>query len=376
MRFGRDLHKHMVPAWADSYLNYRRLKGAVKEWWWDTDDLQDRYGASLPKPDTDFPDFGRFARVSLEAMLALAAESRTALVDTNSFRQVNIDGFARIASKRQKLEAHWRLEPQCQFAAGGAELWDSLATVNWFYTLVARAVEERKRELPLTAPFNPAATSGADIFRHLTAACHGDFQDALGRFPLHYAALLGLTEECRNSLASMKLAGWSRVTPLDKFRESPIGLAVRLGHAAVTRVLLEDSNADTSDYEMGCLLFTAIQSESRDVLSVLLSACSGQVSYKNHAGETALYVAARQGQVDMVRALLLAGADPNQAERIQRRTPLMVATIQGHQDVVQALVLDPNVDRDLRDSPRGRTAFDHAAHKGYVALMPMLQHPA
>lgn len=30
MKFGRDLHRYRVPAWADSYVNYDRLKLLVR----------------------------------------------------------------------------------------------------------------------------------------------------------------------------------------------------------------------------------------------------------------------------------------------------------------------------------------------------------
>jgi hypothetical protein len=31
MRFGRKLHQYQVPAWADFYIHYDRLKGLVKD---------------------------------------------------------------------------------------------------------------------------------------------------------------------------------------------------------------------------------------------------------------------------------------------------------------------------------------------------------
>lgn len=30
MRFGRDLHRQQVPAWADSYIDYARLKVKIR----------------------------------------------------------------------------------------------------------------------------------------------------------------------------------------------------------------------------------------------------------------------------------------------------------------------------------------------------------
>lgn len=125
---------------------------------------------------------------------------------------------------------------------------------------------------------------------------------------------------------------------------------------------------------MGHLLFTAIQSGFQHVFTMLLSARIRLHSYSNKEGETALYLAARHGRVEMVRALLLAGVDPNEAEAVRGWTPLTVATIQGHHEVGQALV-DAAVNQDVCDLDREWIALDHASFKGYTALMKILQRP-
>jgi ankyrin repeat protein len=55
-------------------------------------------------------------------------------------------------------------------------------------------------------------------------------------------------------------------------------------------------------------------------------------------GLTALLVAARQGHLDSVRALLDAGADVNQPSEGDRTTPLLIATINGRFDVAKFLL--------------------------------------
>src|SRR5262249_17503707 len=63
-------------------------------------------------------------------------------------------------------------------------------------------------------------------------------------------------------------------------------------------------------------------------------------------GLTPLTIAARQGHLDAVRALLDAGADLNQSSAGEGVTPLLIATINGQFDVARFLLdrgADPNV---------------------------------
>lgn len=208
--------------------------------------------------------------------------------------------------------------------------------------------------------------------------------DQFGRLPLHYAAEYGLACVCRTVLSCMATWGW-----LDRLRrqviftrdaggETPVDLAVKLGHAAFVQALLVEKGVVIpqllveNDALPGLLLFTAIQGGFEDVFLTLLPSGRGLHHYRNDKGETAVYVAARHGRAAMVRALLLAAVDPNLAETVRGWTPLMVAAIQGHHEVFEMLV-QAGVDQDARDHDRGWTALDHAAYKGYPAMMKMLR---
>lgn len=68
-----------------------------------------------------------------------------------------------------------------------------------------------------------------------------------------------------------------------------------------------------------------------------------------HGGLAPLHVAARQGSVDSVKALLDAGADLNQRSAGDRITPIIIATINGHFDLAKVLLdqgADPNLIED------------------------------
>src|SRR5439155_10145731 len=67
-----------------------------------------------------------------------------------------------------------------------------------------------------------------------------------------------------------------------------------------------------------------------------------------HGGLAPLHIAARQGQVEAVKALLDAGAEINHASAGDHITPLIIATINGHFDLAKFL-LDKGADPKLAE---------------------------
>ncbi len=74
---------------------------------------------------------------------------------------------------------------------------------------------------------------------------------------------------------------------------------------------------------------------------------------------TELGEAARKGDLDFVKALVIAGADVNEKSEHLERTPLMWAAWEGKLPVVQELIL-AGADKDAKDE-HGRTALVIAA---------------
>ncbi len=71
-------------------------------------------------------------------------------------------------------------------------------------------------------------------------------------------------------------------------------------------------------------------------------------------GLTAIHMAARQGSIDAVQALLDAGADINQRSTADRITPIVIATVNGHFDLARRLLdrgADPNLAEDNGVTP-------------------------
>merc|ERR1711935_1062903 len=91
---------------------------------------------------------------------------------------------------------------------------------------------------------------------------------------------------------------------------------------------------------------------------------------------TPLYIAAQDGHVDAVRALLEQNADPNLARTDIGATPLYIAAINGHVDAVRAL-LEQNADPNIARTDNGATPLYMAAAFGHVdAVRALLEQNA
>lgn len=83
-----------------------------------------------------------------------------------------------------------------------------------------------------------------------------------------------------------------------------------------------------------------------------------------------LFDAARLGRVDVLPALLIAGADI-EARDPRGHTPLILASYNG-QEAATALLLAKGADVDAADAGRGNTALMGVAFKGHDAIAALL----
>jgi ankyrin repeat protein len=130
-------------------------------------------------------------------------------------------------------------------------------------------------------------------------------------------------------------------------------------------------------------LLDASRTGDVDMMELLLNA--GADPKRTHPeGETPLMAASRSGNVAAVRLLLGRSADVNAADSFQKETALMWASAQGHLDVVDALLKaganpDPQAhltsvtERKNADHPTGGfTALMWAARNGYEDIVRRL----
>jgi uncharacterized protein len=130
--------------------------------------------------------------------------------------------------------------------------------------------------------------------------------------------------------------------------ETPLMAAALRGHVAVVTALLEggaDPNLQENNAGQTALMWALSQHHSA-VVDVLVSH-RADVNLASKSGSTPLMFAA-QGSLESARALLAAGARPNDVHPDTGQTALIIASTMGNTDIV-ALLLDNGADPAIVD---------------------------
>jgi ankyrin repeat protein len=138
--------------------------------------------------------------------------------------------------------------------------------------------------------------------------------------------------------------------------ETPLMEAARRGNLGTVRALLSagaNPNAQDAGGGQNALMW-AISERHTEVIKELLRR-GADVHAGSKTGFTALMFAAQQGDVDIVRVLVGAGAKPNDPQTKTSLTPLIIASAMGHVKTVE-LLLDNGADPN------------HIDARGYAAL--------
>lgn len=216
------------------------------------------------------------------------------------------------------------------------------------------------------------------IIKHLSPYQHHLLwaKDWRQRLPLHYAAQHGLVEI---SSQMIKLMGLSATLEVDAFGETPLSLAAISGHSDIVNMFvdldmrrLDGKSLVFTEEHVGPLMNVAIRSKSIDIVHILIKLGKGLGVQKQY-GYTPLYNAARLGQIDIVKVLLDTTDETylSITDDSYHWTPLTVACVCDHLDVARLLVLaGANLHHQDR---RGWSALDHAAYRGHMRIVAMLQ---
>ena len=159
-------------------------------------------------------------------------------------------------------------------------------------------------------------------------------------------------------------------------RATPLYLAVRGGHLAAAKLLIErgaDVNAAPTPL-LGSALMPALAKRSVDMIKLLLDAGADPDSTRGR--ESALHIAVRSGCLECVKALVEAGADVN-AQTKDGKTPIHLAKLKkGNEEVADYLmshgVVVPrpapiSMKLASADVEKGRTYFTHNCHLCHTA---------
>ncbi|KAF3034664.1 hypothetical protein E8E12_002429 [Didymella heteroderae] len=145
--------------------------------------------------------------------------------------------------------------------------------------------------------------------------------------------------------------------------------AADLGHGGVFALLLRSGQFGIDAEESKALLWKAIKSSSERTVRLLLSADPSMVNSKNRAGETALYVAAEEGNKAIIQIFLDGGADID-IEGGLYGNALHIASVSGHKGVVE-LLLDKGVNVSAQGGYYGN-ALQAASFAGHTELVELM----
>lgn len=130
---------------------------------------------------------------------------------------------------------------------------------------------------------------------------------------------------------------------------------------------LAGAGLDAPDEKGLTPLVLAIQNSHPELVELLLQLGANP----NAGGWTALHEAALMGDVASVQTLLKFKADPNRREKQNSGTPLHVACFQGQTEICR-LLLRAGAQINLRDG-EGLTPLFHARDQGHGELVKMLK---
>lgn len=216
--------------------------------------------------------------------------------------------------------------------------------------------------LAVAKGFDPAARA------LLEAGADPNVRNDKGCNCLHQLADLFLTDmtPAHLRLANALLAAGGDLGALDHRGLNPLMAAAATGNIPVAAVFV--SRGAKVDAENGAALRQALLFEDDDMTDLLLKA-GASAALAGEAGERPLHLAADEGFVHGVRALLHHGADI-EARNIDGETPLLVAVRMRRYDVV-ALLIERGADITCRDQ-YGHTAEALAAQRRDAVLTRLL----
>ena len=136
--------------------------------------------------------------------------------------------------------------------------------------------------------------------------------------------------------------------------------------ATVSDLLKRGMDVDSVDPAGNTLLIIASRNGNEQMVEMLLRHHASPLKI-NKYGDSALMLAALKGHLDIVTALVAAGAEMNPDDGW---TALIYAAFEGHSEVVRFL-LDKGADIDAQ-APNGATALMFAARNGHRETVALL----
>ncbi|XP_014676382.1 PREDICTED: putative ankyrin repeat protein RF_0381, partial [Priapulus caudatus] len=219
---------------------------------------------------------------------------------------------------------------------------------------------------------SPACSGQLDIMRLLLEA---GADPNVAETKSGVTPLMRAVREGKEAAVQMLLSHGADVNAADSYGETSLYHVPCSGRLDIMRLLLEaGANPNVAKTESGeTPLIKAVREGEEAVARMLLAGADANAA--DLYGQTSLHMAARSGQLDIMRLLLEAAAKPNVADTESGETLLIRATLYhaacfGRLDIVR-LLLEAGADANAVDS-YGRTTMYHAAFFGWLDIMRLL----
>ncbi|KAB5534778.1 hypothetical protein DKX38_017864 [Salix brachista] len=183
-----------------------------------------------------------------------------------------------------------------------------------------------------------------------------------GNTPLHIAVQFGH----KGVVVEIYKRCGSLLTRLNSSGDSPLHVAARCGHLSIVDFLVREvlsaerisaESGKTGKFDMlrqgnkvnNTVLHEAVRNGNRSVVQLLLRVDPKLACFENYAGESPLFLAAREGKKDILNQILISA--PSSAHGgSEGQTALHAAVIERHSDITEIL---------LREKPHLITEADH-----------------
>ena len=144
------------------------------------------------------------------------------------------------------------------------------------------------------------------------------------------------------------------------------------------KLLARGGNPNLRDVEGRTPLYLAVKEGNPEVVEALVAA-GANVRYRYEKGRTLLHICARKGDLSLARILLANGAQVNVADS-RRRTPLAEAAYRKRMEMLELLLArgaDGSIAADDWGTPyeiclRAPNVYEHADRQRYVEMASML----
>jgi ankyrin repeat protein len=219
-------------------------------------------------------------------------------------------------------------------------------------------------------PLHTSAAEGhVDIVRELLAAgAHVSARTSSGETALHFAAFYG-----HINVMSVLLDFHCDPNEKEEGGFTSLHRAAQGGHREAVDILLRsdvDVDEQTSVRKWSALHLASFNGNGAVVLQLLEAGADALA--EDDDGKTAAYVAAENGHLETLSALLTHRPESisMQSSKLGQRSPLHVAAMRGHQNIVTEL-LTRGVDIELQAS-NGSTALHLASWNGHLDVVDVL----